>query len=50
MSALRPKAAMCSATRYVCFVPIAEIATLAKLINSLSDHIPIRHPGHHAYV
>jgi hypothetical protein len=28
MSALPPKADMCSATRYVRFVPIADIATL----------------------
>jgi len=28
MSALTPKADMCSATRYVCFVPKADILTL----------------------
>ena len=45
MSALPPKADMSSATRYVRFVPIADI-----LINSLSDQTRHQASGHHAYV
>ena len=38
MSALPPKADMCSATRYVRFVPRADIAELETLVIQLSAH------------
>ena len=39
MSALPPKADMCSATRYVRFVPIADIA---RVIRSLRRHARVQ--------
>ena len=38
MSALPPKADMCSALSDVRFVPIADIAELETLVNQLSTH------------
>ena len=37
MSALSPKADMCSATRYVRFVPIADIASLHSITSSARE-------------
>ena len=39
MSALPPKADMCGATRYVRFVPIADIPLISPLQMSLSCHV-----------
>jgi hypothetical protein len=39
MSALPPKAGKCSATRYVRFVPIADIANLTQLHRQLAPRL-----------
>jgi hypothetical protein len=39
MSALPPKADMCSAQAHVCFGPIADSCTAAKSIVVLFDHL-----------
>ena len=39
MSALHPKADMCSATRHVCFVPIADIPSFIRSLGRTGEQL-----------